>query len=152
MAGRPGVGWRLSTFTPGESELKTDVISFARISRGRERTLLTRLSHEALLLEYEEALTRGFTDTHPISTPSETPTQSPPMSRSVSSIRGETAYPHSPVRPPRATGTEQKSKTQSASENLKHYNVSSHFIWIGDRTRQIDGAHVEYFRGIANPM
>jgi len=32
------------------------------------------------------------------------------------------------------------------------YNTSAHFIWIGDRTRQIDGAHVEYFRGIANPI
>ena len=25
-------------------------------------------------------------------------------------------------------------------------------VWIGDRTRQLDGAHVEYFRGIANPI
>ena len=32
------------------------------------------------------------------------------------------------------------------------YNTSAHFIWIGDRTRQIDGAHVEYFRGIRNPI
>lgn len=33
-----------------------------------------------------------------------------------------------------------------------HYNTSAHFLWIGDRTRQIDGAHVEYFRGIRNPI
>lgn len=32
------------------------------------------------------------------------------------------------------------------------YNTSAHFIWIGDRTRQLDGAHVEYFRGIRNPI
>ncbi len=32
------------------------------------------------------------------------------------------------------------------------YNLSTHFPWIGDRTRQVDGAHVEYFRGIANPI
>jgi 3-deoxy-7-phosphoheptulonate synthase len=32
------------------------------------------------------------------------------------------------------------------------YNTSAHFLWIGDRTRQIDGAHVEYFRGIRNPI
>lgn len=32
------------------------------------------------------------------------------------------------------------------------YNTSAHFIWIGDRTRQIDGAHVEYFRGVRNPI
>lgn len=32
------------------------------------------------------------------------------------------------------------------------YNTSAHFLWIGDRTRQLDGAHVEYFRGIRNPI
>jgi 3-deoxy-7-phosphoheptulonate synthase len=32
------------------------------------------------------------------------------------------------------------------------YNLCTHFPWIGDRTRRIDGAHVEYFRGIANPI
>jgi len=32
------------------------------------------------------------------------------------------------------------------------YNLGAHFLWIGDRTRQIDGGHVEYFRGIANPL
>ena len=32
------------------------------------------------------------------------------------------------------------------------YNTSAHFLWIGDRTRQPDGAHVEYFRGVENPI
>jgi 3-deoxy-7-phosphoheptulonate synthase len=32
------------------------------------------------------------------------------------------------------------------------YNTSAHFLWIGDRTRQLDGAHIEYFRGIRNPI
>jgi 3-deoxy-7-phosphoheptulonate synthase len=32
------------------------------------------------------------------------------------------------------------------------YNLSTHLPWIGDRTRAIDGAHVEYFRGIQNPI
>ncbi|MCB1050186.1 MAG: 3-deoxy-7-phosphoheptulonate synthase class II [Acidobacteria bacterium] len=32
------------------------------------------------------------------------------------------------------------------------YNCSAHFIWIGERTRQLDGAHLEYFRGIKNPV
>ncbi len=32
------------------------------------------------------------------------------------------------------------------------YNVSAHFVWIGDRTRKIDGAHVEFLRGIKNPI
>lgn len=34
----------------------------------------------------------------------------------------------------------------------KYYNTSAHFLWVGDRTRQLDGAHVEYFRGIRNPI
>lgn len=34
----------------------------------------------------------------------------------------------------------------------KFYNLSAHLVWIGDRTRQIPGAHVEYFRGISNPI
>lgn len=33
-----------------------------------------------------------------------------------------------------------------------YYATSGHFLWIGDRTRQLDGAHVEFFRGIANPI
>ncbi|MFN9972905.1 MAG: 3-deoxy-7-phosphoheptulonate synthase, partial [Phycisphaerae bacterium] len=32
------------------------------------------------------------------------------------------------------------------------YNLSAHSLWIGDRTRSIEGAHVEYFRGIQNPI
>lgn len=59
-------------------------------------------SHEALLLEYEQSLTRPLKD------------------------------PKSGLK--------------------KWYNTSSHFIWIGDRTRQIDGAHVEFFRGVSNPI
>ena len=32
------------------------------------------------------------------------------------------------------------------------YNLGTHMAWIGDRTRSIDGAHLEYFRGIRNPI
>jgi len=32
------------------------------------------------------------------------------------------------------------------------YDLTTHFPWIGERTRQLDGAHVEFFRGIANPV
>jgi 3-deoxy-7-phosphoheptulonate synthase len=32
------------------------------------------------------------------------------------------------------------------------YDVSAHLLWIGDRTRQIDGAHVEFARGVHNPI
>ncbi len=33
-----------------------------------------------------------------------------------------------------------------------HYNLSAHSIWIGERTRAIDEAHIEFARGIANPL
>ncbi len=32
------------------------------------------------------------------------------------------------------------------------YNLSTHFPWIGMRTADVDGAHVEFFRGISNPL
>ena len=55
-------------------------------------------SHEALLLEYEECLTR------------------------IDTITGD------------------------------YYDLSAHMLWIGDRTRQIDGAHVEFLSGVRNPI
>ena len=55
-------------------------------------------SHEALLLDYEEALTR------------------------IDSTSG------------------------------KWYDVSAHMLWVGDRTRQLDGAHIEFVKGIENPI
>src|SRR5690348_3063845 len=62
----------------------------------RETDLFT--SHEALLLPYEQALTR------------------------VDSTTGD------------------------------WYDCSAHMLWVGDRTRQLDGAHVEFLRGIKNPI
>ncbi|MCH7932008.1 MAG: 3-deoxy-7-phosphoheptulonate synthase class II [Proteobacteria bacterium] len=32
------------------------------------------------------------------------------------------------------------------------YDCSAHLLWIGDRTRQLDGAHVEFLRGVGNPI
>ncbi len=32
------------------------------------------------------------------------------------------------------------------------YDVSAHFLWVGERTRQLDGAHIEFLRGIQNPI
>ena len=32
------------------------------------------------------------------------------------------------------------------------YDCSAHMVWIGERTRELDGAHVEFFRGIRNPV
>jgi 3-deoxy-7-phosphoheptulonate synthase len=38
------------------------------------------------------------------------------------------------------------------AEGGRYYNLSTHLPWIGARTSSIDGAHVEYFRGIGNPV
>ncbi|MEI6249624.1 MAG: 3-deoxy-7-phosphoheptulonate synthase class II [Actinomycetes bacterium] len=62
------------------------------------RTVDLYSSHEALILEYERALTR---------------------------IDSRTELP---------------------------YNVSGHFVWIGERTRQLDGAHVDFMSRIRNPI
>ena len=71
-------------------------ITSASTSQIRETDFYT--SHEALLLPYEQALTR------------------------VDSTSGD------------------------------HYACSAHFLWIGDRTRQPDGGHVEFLRGVRNPL
>jgi 3-deoxy-7-phosphoheptulonate synthase len=42
--------------------------------------------------------------------------------------------------------------TRVDSTTGDHYATSGHMIWIGDRTRQIDHAHVEYCRGVKNPI
>lgn len=42
--------------------------------------------------------------------------------------------------------------TRSDSTTGDIYNTSAHFLWIGDRTRFIDSAHVEFCRGIENPI
>ena len=42
--------------------------------------------------------------------------------------------------------------TRVDSTNGKWYDVSAHMLWIGDRTRQFDGAHVEFVRGLDNPI
>ena len=42
--------------------------------------------------------------------------------------------------------------TRTDQRQKGYYNLSTHLPWIGDRTRAIDGAHVEYFRGIRNPI
>ena len=39
-----------------------------------------------------------------------------------------------------------------ATGEKKFYNIGAHFLWIGDRTRQPTGGHVEYMKGIENPV
>jgi 3-deoxy-7-phosphoheptulonate synthase len=45
---------------------------------------------------------------------------------------------------------------QAQTRYLEHrgrwYDLTTHYPWIGMRTAEIEGAHVEYFRGISNPM
>ncbi len=42
--------------------------------------------------------------------------------------------------------------TRIDSTTGKWYDVSTHMVWIGDRTRQLNGAHVEFCKGISNPV
>jgi 3-deoxy-7-phosphoheptulonate synthase len=42
--------------------------------------------------------------------------------------------------------------TRVDSTTGDHYACSAHFLWIGDRTRQPEGAHVEFMRGVRNPI
>ncbi|KAJ9091180.1 hypothetical protein QFC21_007301 [Naganishia friedmannii] len=109
-------------------------------ARGGTETVDFYTSHEGLSLEYEEALTRavqpssagnGFSS---FARPAR-PSGASSSSRANSTVRGSSQR-----------GEEKPEQQQ------KYYNLSSHFIWIGDRTRQLDGAHVEYFRGIQNPI
>ncbi len=42
--------------------------------------------------------------------------------------------------------------TRQDSETGEWYDCSAHMLWIGDRTRDLNEAHIEYFRGIQNPV
>ncbi|MFP3901478.1 MAG: class II 3-deoxy-7-phosphoheptulonate synthase [Acidimicrobiia bacterium] len=42
--------------------------------------------------------------------------------------------------------------TRRDSLTGRWYDCSAHMLWIGDRTRQLDGAHVEFLRGVGNPI
>ncbi|MDE2460119.1 MAG: 3-deoxy-7-phosphoheptulonate synthase, partial [Gammaproteobacteria bacterium] len=46
----------------------------------------------------------------------------------------------------------EQAQTQFVAEAGRWYNLATHFPWIGMRTADVAGAHVEYFRGIANPI
>ncbi len=46
----------------------------------------------------------------------------------------------------------EESLTRRDSLTGDWYDCSAHMLWIGERTRQLDGAHVEFFRGIRNPI
>jgi 3-deoxy-7-phosphoheptulonate synthase len=42
--------------------------------------------------------------------------------------------------------------TRQDSLTGRWYDCSAHMLWIGERTRQLDGAHVEFLRGVGNPI
>ena len=42
--------------------------------------------------------------------------------------------------------------TRMDKKTGRYYNLGAHMVWIGNRTRDLAGAHVEYFRGIVNPI
>lgn len=46
----------------------------------------------------------------------------------------------------------EQAQTRQVPRRQGWYNLATHFPWIGERTRGLEGAHVEYFRGIANPI
>lgn len=46
----------------------------------------------------------------------------------------------------------ESSQTRRVPRREGFYDLTTHFPWIGERTRALDGAHVEFFRGIENPL
>jgi 3-deoxy-7-phosphoheptulonate synthase len=46
----------------------------------------------------------------------------------------------------------EQAQTRFLERRERWYNLTTHFPWIGMRTAALDGAHIEYFRGIANPV
>jgi 3-deoxy-7-phosphoheptulonate synthase len=94
-------------------------------------------SHEGLLLDYEQPLTRLFTHPKNAIVPSVNMAES--ASNGTFPMRNrKTSLPTRLPRPP--------------PPNTGYYNTSAHFLWIGDRTRQLTHAHVEFFRGLSNPI
>ncbi len=46
----------------------------------------------------------------------------------------------------------ESAQTRHVPRREGYYNLTAHLPWIGERTRALDGAHVEFFRGIRNPV
>jgi len=46
----------------------------------------------------------------------------------------------------------EEAMTRFAQNSGEYFNLGTHMLWIGERTRDLNGAHVEYFRGISNPI
>lgn len=46
----------------------------------------------------------------------------------------------------------ESAQTRAVPRRQGIYDLTTHFPWIGERTRALDGAHIEFFRGVANPV
>jgi 3-deoxy-7-phosphoheptulonate synthase len=46
----------------------------------------------------------------------------------------------------------EQAQTRQVPRRAGWYDLSTHFPWIGNRTRALDGAHIEFFRGVQNPI
>lgn len=46
----------------------------------------------------------------------------------------------------------ESAQTRRVPRREGYYDLSTHMPWIGERTRALDGAHIEFFRGISNPV
>lgn len=109
-------------------------------------------SHEGLMLDYEEALTRLFPlppGLQPRSPPGSPPTTIQPA-RPIGHDTcgtGSSGIPRFPL-----AGSGSIRPSEDVGPLTAHYNTSAHFLWVGDRTRQLNGGHIEYFRGIRNPI
>jgi len=106
------------------------------------------------MLDYEGALTRLFPlppGLQPRSLPGpplETTQTSCPIGRDAYGANSESpsGIPRFPLAPSGIRPSE------NVGPIMAHYNTSAHFLWVGDRTRQLGGGHIEYFRGIRNPI
>ena len=71
----------------------------------------------------------------------------------------DTEATHQPARgrllhQPRGAASSATRRRSPAQDSLTGdwYDCSAHMLWIGERTRQLDGAHVEFLRGVGNPL
>lgn len=46
----------------------------------------------------------------------------------------------------------EQAQTRRVPRREGYYDLSTHLPWIGNRTRELDGAHIEFFRGVQNPL
>ncbi len=46
----------------------------------------------------------------------------------------------------------EQAQTRTVPRREGYYDLGAHMLWIGERTRGVDGAHVEFFRGVRNPI